>query len=334
MGFGFCENIFKNMKLQSKIFIAMMTLMLPVGAFASTENPPTGMEYKNYKFYEQSAKTACDTPNAPWGKNNSLLPIPQYPELSSSAVNAQIERLQNQESLSDEEKRRLQNEATLQRIGNFSGFKTLEVARLQYRSTMNGIFACGIISSRLSILDDFREAMSASSSTRKSEIQNQLDKEQKRLENERDKLKCNSAGASKTDFMAEMVNSSTRQYCHYRHYLTYLETNLESDLQAIEKMEKEIGQGNGTQVSITSEEFVESYNRYTNALSREITRADTTLPRAIRAYKEMEKVYPTHLMLTIIYDDFIRLRANLAKYMNASTQTYLKAYNAQDANNR
>ncbi len=48
----------------------------------------------------------------------------------------------------------------------------------------------------------------------------------------------------------------------------------------------------------------------------------------------MEKVYPTHLMLTIIYDDYIRLRKNLSAYMNASSQLYLKAFNAQDANNR
>lgn len=48
----------------------------------------------------------------------------------------------------------------------------------------------------------------------------------------------------------------------------------------------------------------------------------------------MERAYPVHLLLMIIYDDYIRLRKNLSSYMNASTQLYIKAYNAQDANQR
>lgn len=208
------------------------------------------------------------------------------------------------------------------------------MARTQYRASMNSVFACGIISSRLSILETLREEISKEASTRKSEIQDQLDKEKSRLQSESDKLKCNSAGANKTNLMQEMINSSTRQYCHYRHYLSYLDTNLEDNRYAIEQMEKAIGVGNGTQVATTTSTWIDSYSNYANALDNEISRADSTLPRALSAYREMERAYPVHLMLTIIYDDFIRLRANLSKYMNASTQLYLKAFNAQDANNR
>ena len=61
------------------------------------------------------------------------MPIPQYPELSEKAINAQIEKTKNLPNISDDEKQRLQNELNLERIGTFNGFKTLEVARLQYR---------------------------------------------------------------------------------------------------------------------------------------------------------------------------------------------------------
>ena len=81
-------------------------------------------------------------------------------------------------------------------------------------------------------------------------------------------------------------------------------------------------------------DWIRSYNTYANALDTEIARADATLPSALRALRDMERTYPAHLLLVIIYDDYIRLRYNLSIYMNASTQLYMKAYNAQDANKR
>ena len=199
---------------------------------------------------------------------------------------------------------------------------------------MDSIFSCGIIESRLNILINLQEAINTSTSSRKSEIQSQLEKEKTRLQNTRDKLQCNSAGANKISAMQELVNSSTKQYCHYRHYLSYLETNLQENSYQIEQIEKNIGNNDKAQVPHTLEEKIVSLNTYASSLEKEIARADTTLPRAIQAYKDMEKAYPVHLMLTIIYDDFIRLRQNLSTYMNASTQLYLKAFNAQDANKR
>lgn len=319
-----------------KIFIITLFFSIFFLDHAHAETIPTenNPDYKSYKAFQDGAKAYCDDPSRAWGQNNALVPIPQYPELSAEAVTTQMNRTQNLQNISDEQKNRLQSELSTERIGNFSGFKTLEVARLQYRAAMNSVFACGIVESRLTILAGLREALDASTSSRKSEIQTQLDKEKSRLENERDKLKCNSAGAAKTTNMTELVNSTTRQYCHYRHYLSYLDTNLEDNRYNIEQIEKNIGTGDGTIQARTIGEWIESYNRYATSLDTEINRADSSLPRAIQAYKDMEKAYPVHLMLTIIYDDFIRLRQNLSTYMNASTQLYLKAYNAQDANQR
>ena len=147
-------------------------------------------------------------------------------------------------------------------------------------------------------------------------------------------MQCNNSDANQTAVMQEIVNSATRQYCHYRYYLSYLDTTLESDRAYVENVEQAIGTGSGTNIARDSETWIQSYNNYATALETEIHRADSTLPRAIRTFMDMEKAYPAHLLLAIIYDDYIRLRNNLSTYMNASTQTYLKAFNAQDANKR
>lgn len=260
--------------------------------------------------------------------------IPQYAELSADAVNAQIERTQNLENLTNEEKIRLKDDLNMSRIGNFAGFKTLEVARLQYRASMDSLFSCALITSRLRILDDLRAQISQTFSETNSEIKQQMDRERNRLERESGNLNCNSDDISGTDTLKALTNSATRQYCHYRYYLTYLDTQLEQNRTNIETIEQNIGTGDGTQKAVTTEDWMNSYNNYKNAINTEISRADSSLPRAFRAFRDMEQAYPAHLLLTIIYDDYIRLRKNLSRYMNASSQLYLKAFNAQDTNNR
>lgn len=313
----------KNFSIKFFTFL-LIIFSLQNEVFALQEAPAIT---KTYEQYQQNAKNLCDSSSLSWGKNNSLVPIPQYPKLESEAVNSQINS-PNLENLSSSEKQKLQSELNMQRLGNFDGFKTLEVARLQYRSTMNSVFSCSIIDSRLRILENLRENFPKINS----EINAQLDKEKNRLASKRDEMNCNSSGANNTSTNQELINSATRQYCHYRHYLSYLEENLKENKTIIERMEKSIGSGDESKTSGNSEVWIENYNKYTNSLFNEINLADTSLPSAIRAYRDMERAYPVHLMLAIIYDDFIRLRKNLATYMNASTQTYLKAFNAQDSN--
>lgn len=114
----------------------------------------------------------------------------------------------------------------------------------------------------------------------------------------------------------------------------FLSDSIERDKHALQVIEQGIGSGSGTRMPGTISEWQSSYQTYASAIDRDITRADRTLTRAVQAFRDMERAYPIHLLLVIIYDDYIRLRDNLSKYMNASSQLYLKAFNAQDANNR
>lgn len=302
-------------------------LLIPAFAWAQDDIPNDVLSFSDY---EQNARNYCDKKTQEWGQYNSIVPIPQYPELTATAVNRQIARTESLSSLSPEERAKLQRDLDMGRIGNFSEYKTLEVARLQYRAAMNNLFACSVVESRLSILTKMREIIP----TKNSEIVHLLQKEERALQTQKSNLQCNSAGTNKIPTMQELVNSATRQYCHYRYYLDYLDNALQNDRSALENIEKEIGTGSGTPTAYTVRDWQVSYQTYAQALDREIYRADTTLPRAMRAFRDMERAYPVHLMLVIIYDDYIRLRNNLSVYMNASTQLYMKAFNAQDANNR
>jgi uncharacterized protein YvpB len=46
----------------------------------------------------------------------------------------------------------------------------------------------------------------------------------------------------------------------------------------------------------------------------------------------MERTYGMHLMLVVLYDDYVRLRDNLSSHFNSISQLLEKAYNAQNPN--
>lgn len=232
--------------------------------------------------------------------------------------------------MSDDEKIRIRRDLDPVTIGEYRGFKTLEGARIMYRTRLNSLFACGIVASRIDSIATLKELISKKIKNKDSEIYQKLRKEVEKLEKKRNDLKCNveKEDGKKEEMIIHMINSSSHQYCHYRHYLHYLESNV-TDVSRAENIEKGIGQGAGTQISTNTSDWVRSATQYSSDIAREITRADTTLPKAIRSWAEMDQTYRTHILLTLIYDDYIRLRTTLSNYMNISSQLYQKVNNAQ-----
>ena len=70
------------------------------------------------------------------------------------------------------------------------------------------------------------------------------------------------------------------------------------------------------------------------ALRDELVRAETTLPKALTTYREMQRTYGVHILLVMIMDDYMTLRNNLDLYLSNISQLFEKANNAQDANKR
>lgn len=287
---------------------------------------------QTYEAYTKESQLYCDDAMKPWGTGNTLVPKIDYPELSSTSVNATLTKWRdnNPSWMVGEEKSRLRADLDPVTIGEYSGFKALEVARIGYRSNMNRLFACAVLTSRYKTIKELQDIVNKKIKNKNSEILEKLKKESDKLIQEWKKLNCKSE--EKMEKIIEVVNTATLQYCHYRHYLGYLDSNITANLRDIQEIERRIGRWSGTQIAKTTEEWANISPRYPRDLANEITRADTTLPKAIRTFQEMDQTYGAHIMLTFVYDDYKKLRDLLSKYMNQSSQLYQKAYNAQSTN--
>ena len=290
---------------------------------------------QTYENYSTGAVEYCNSSGRTWSQDNSLVAKIDYPAFETNIVNITMAKWRNNPQVIGDEKTRLKSDLDIVRIGEFRWFKTLEVARIGYRTQMNALFACAVVSSRIDTIDTLQKLIDKKISSKESEIRQKLKKESDRLKKNLTTLKCNPTKSSdeqkKWEMITSLVNTASHQYCHYRHYLGYLDSNI-VDVTRVQNIEKWIGIGSGTTVSTVTSWWNAASLRYQSALSQEIIRADTTLPKAIRSLIEMDQTYGAHILLTLIYDDYIRLRKSLSSYMNISSQLYQKAHNAQNAN--
>lgn len=136
------------------------------------------------------------------------------------------------------------------------------------------------------------------------------------------------------DYGLALASSATTEYCSYRNYLDYLQENINSNYTDVLNLEQKIGNNGESQSNpSTIESAVSAMNLRARQITDDIARANSTLPKALVAYREMERTYPLHIMFLIIYDDYLDLRQNTNTYLNAVSQLFEKANNAQSANN-
>lgn len=121
------------------------------------------------------------------------------------------------------------------------------------------------------------------------------------------------------------------EYCTYSFYLDYLESNIRYDFSQSATIEKALN-GSGAIATKTVMDATKTMNSYVGTIRDEKSRAKSTLPKALVAYREMNRTYGVHLLLVMIYDDYRQLRDNLNSYLSAVSQLFEKANNAQDSN--
>lgn len=312
-----------------RIYTFLLIVLTSFGCYEAFSAEPG----KSYDAYTKEAESYCDDSSKSWSTNNTLVPKIDYPELSSKSVNATLAKWRdnNPRWMVGDEKARLRADLDPNNIGEFTWFKALEVARIGYRSNMNALFACAVVTSRIETIVTLQELISKKIKTKNSEILEKLKKEWNKLEQTSNKLKCNPS-KDKEEMMIGLINTATHQYCHYRHYLDYLDSSLTAGFRDVQEIDRDIGQWTGNEIAGTTYEWTRISWRYMSDLSNEIIRADSTLPHAIASLTEMDRTYGVHIMLTFIYDDYIRLREALSYYMNLNSQLYQKANNAQNAN--
>ena len=76
------------------------------------------------------------------------------------------------------------------RIGNFEGFRAVEIARIGYRTNMNRIFSCAVVASRYEKLSKVIDTINTSLGVKASDIVTKFRKEKDRYDRLRTTMNC------------------------------------------------------------------------------------------------------------------------------------------------
>jgi hypothetical protein len=278
---------------------------------------------ETYEEYQTRLQATCETDkqwaqNTTWGGDYVLPPL--YPEIKKSSIEWAREKIIN-ESNTPSERSKIEKDLDILEIRK-SAFPTLDLVRVMYRSRMNQVFGCGVIRARENITKNLLKEIEKKYPSRNSEIQTKIQREWERLKIQKRDLGCRDQPIDQTPEVTRIINAATRQYCHYDTYLRYMRISLESDATKFFEVEKSLWRdpSDNKELSLTIGEFGWIFENKWEAISREIGKIQTLLPRALSTFQEMERTYEIHLLLVIIYDDYVRLRENLARYFDAVTQ--------------
>ncbi len=132
--------------------------------------------------------------------------------------------------------------------------------------------------------------------------------------------------------MDRLSASATTEYCNYLYYTDYLKAQLENNASETSRIDAALAGKSGS--LRTTDRALSVLSSRQQSIERDLARATDTLPKALVAYREMERTYALHLVLVLIYDDYLKLRDNIDLYLSAVSQLFEKAFNAQDKNNR
>jgi uncharacterized protein YfcZ (UPF0381/DUF406 family) len=201
---------------------------------------------------------------------------------------------------------------------------------------MDGFFACAVVASRSEKITKLEQLIDKKYPAKASDIRNKIKKEKERYERLKNQMRCQiNTGADETNKMIDKLsNSATKEYCHFTFYMTYLGENVRNNFTKMQEIEKSLKTEDIGRSSRSTDEALQDMTKKARSIDTEIARTRDTLPKALVAYREMERTYTIHLLLVIIYDDYLTLRNQLSDYMSAVSQLYEKAFNAQDANKR
>lgn len=134
---------------------------------------------------------------------------------------------------------------------------------------------------------------------------------------------------------AKLLDSATYQYCVYRYYLDYLNRNVNyniNQVQSVTNAYKVTNNAPSIEMRNTSQ-FASTLDKLNRDIKQEVELAKKTFPIALTAFTDMERTFGVHIILTLVYDDYIELRKNLRDFLNPLSQLFYKVLNAQSANN-
>lgn len=212
----------------------------------------------------------------------------------------------------------------------------IEIARIHHREKMNNAFGSAILLARLKIIEEMREALKTKMGSYYSEIENKLNIESQKTQSLLERY----GGKSDTSDSKKMVRDRLlqtvmSQHCTYTQYLSYVQKNIQDNYQGMVNLEQSVRQNtafSGTNMPATIRSARESIATRERTVSLEIERSERNIIKAVDGFMNMEATYGAHILLVMIYDDYLRLRKNLVWFLNPTSQYFEKSYNAQNTN--
>lgn len=222
---------------------------------------------------------------------------------------------------------------------NAIDWNDLEVAKYQYKESMNNIYKCALLNAQERsinlIMINLWEEKEVTALTK------QYESKLNRLQAARDINKCdNTNKLNKTNDQKNVIQQTTFEICKYNNYLEYLlEYNsvIANVIEQDKKSKENTTLGNKIANSVSPDKITETYNitaianlekKKKQDINDEIERAYKIYPIAFQAYTEYENNLPVHDLLTMLRNDFIEFRLDLHKNLNPINQVVYKISNA------
>lgn len=188
---------------------------------------------------------------------------------------------------------------------------------------MNTIYACAVMNAKIRIIGTLITKIPTTQSNTKKKLQNQLSVIKKNAGE-----KCRVVyDTSELSIKKILLDNTTYQYCNYRQYLYYLDNASKKSLATYYKT-------NGSSASSSSlltntDSAAQEIARSAGKITAEIAHTREVYPQAMVAFTEFEKTYASHILLTLILQDYMDLRESLKKLLNPIGQVVYKIINAQ-----
>lgn len=322
------------MKLDMKIKIILTFFIFSISAifantiFAEDSGTISIKSCEKYKsiwdkdFVDYCDKiTACDTynPNNNWTsilriQTISFLPVKLNKQATDSGQTA------------DENSELYRNFLDKITYGSFPYLwpSPLEQAKTVYTEVQNAIYNCAVLWTKIKVWENVIKLMTSANmwnQTAKIKAQNES------MTKELSKRKCNTIWNKQVAFNEVLLKNVTYHYCNYRYYLNYLSKyptyNLDPSKSVSSKAKSP------WQDKFDTNEALQYAKMQTNAVQSETDHAKQVYNTAFNWFNELESTYGTHIMLQLIYDDYVQVRNNMSRILSPLSQLAYKIPNAQ-----
>jgi len=201
---------------------------------------------------------------------------------------------------------------------------------------MNSIYKCVLIDIQERWLEFLEQIISATDKTWlvKKELQTKISSEKTKLKTKKAALGCGWWSEDKSDekiIKKQVLDQTSLEFCKYSYYLLYLKEFYKINQNILWITDDELNQAD-TWGAETKEFSISQITLWTtkinNEINGELNKIYKVFPLAYYAYSEYEDNYVIHLLLTLIKQDYVIAREQLAKVLWPINQV---AYKIKDA---